>query len=251
MELTTRFAGGLAAFIIMMGAGTALADSAHVAVAANFTATAEELATAFKAESGHDLVLSFGATGTLYTQITQGAPFEVFLSADARRPKQAVDEGLGVPDSIFTYAIGTLVVYSTTIDLSAGLEVLKSGAFEKLAIADPETAPYGAAAVEVLKGLGLYEIVEPKLVTGENISQTLQFIASGNAELGFVALSQVADAAPHRVFAVPTELHAPITQDAVLLRTGEANVAAQAFIAFLKGDVARKIISKAGYAVAD
>ncbi|HTM79138.1 MAG TPA: molybdate ABC transporter substrate-binding protein, partial [Devosia sp.] len=190
----------------------AQAETASVAVAANFTAVAEQLAAEFKAETGNEVMLSFGATGGLYTQISQGAPFDILLAADDTRPAKAVAEGLGVEGSVFTYAIGSLALYSASLDVSDGEAALKR-AFDKLAIADPKTAPYGQAAVETLTALGLYEAVTPKLVTGENISQTLQFVESGNAELGFVAASQVIGK-PH-VWIVPAELHEPIKQDAV------------------------------------
>ena len=224
----------------------AYAESTNVAVAANFTAVAEELAPLFKAETGHDVTYSFGATGQLYTQISQGAPFEVFLAADDERPTKAVADGFGVDGTVFTYAIGALALYSTVLDLTDGNAALE-GPFDKIAIADPATAPYGRAAVEALTALGLYEAVTPKLVTGENISQTLQFIESGNAELGFVAASQVIG--KDSVWIVPADLYEPIRQDAVLLKTGAENPAALAYVEFLKGDTARTVIEAAGYVV--
>lgn len=237
--LGTFFAG-------LLATTAAYADSASVAVAANFTKVAEELTALFKTETGHDLVLSFGATGQLYTQITQGAPFEILLAADDERPAKAVTDGFGVDGTVFTYAIGTLALYSTSLVVGDGEAVLK-GPFEKLAIADPEAAPYGRAAVQTLKAMGIYGMVEPRLVTGENISQTLQFIESGNAELGFVAASQVVG--KDSVWLVPPGFHEPIRQDAVLLKAGEANPAAAAFIDFLKSDEAVAVIEAAGYAV--
>lgn len=230
----------------LLATTTAYADSASVAVAANFTKVAEELAVLFKAETGNDLVLSFGATGQLYTQITQGAPFEILLAADDERPTKAVTDGFGVDGTVFTYAIGTLALYSTSLVVGDGEAVLK-GPFEKLAIADPEAAPYGKAAVQTLKAMGIYDMVAPRLVTGENISQTLQFVESGNAELGFVAASQVVG--KQGVWIVPADLYEPIRQDAVLLKTGEANPAATAFIDFLKSDAAVTVIKAAGYSV--
>ncbi len=224
----------------------AYAATASVAVAANFTAVAEQLAAMYKTQSGNDITLSFGASGGLYTQITQGAPFEVFLSADDTRPTKAVEDGFGVEGSVFTYAVGALALYSTSIDLTDGKAAL-TGPFEKLAIADPATAPYGQAAVETLTALGIYDAVTPKLVTGENITQTLQFVDSGNAELGFVAASQVIGKA--HVWIVPAELHQPIKQDAVLLKTGAENPAATGFIDFLKSDAAVAVIEAAGYVV--
>jgi len=230
----------------LMASSAAHAETVSVAVAANFTKVAEELAPLFKAETGHDVSYSFGATGQLYTQITQGAPFEVFLSADDVRPAQAVTEGLGVEGTVFTYAIGALALYSTVLTVGDGEAVLK-GPFEKLAIADPETAPYGKAAVQTLKAMGIYAMVEPRLVTGENVSQTLQFVESGNAELGFVAASQVVGKPD--VWIVPAAFHDPIRQDAVLLKTGEANPAATAFVEFLKSAAAVQVIEAAGYVV--
>lgn len=237
----------LGSLLAVLMASAAQADQVSVAVAANFTKVAEELAPIFKAETGHDVVYSFGATGQLYTQITQGAPFEVLLAADDERPARAVSEGLGVEGSVFTYAIGALALYSTSLDLADGEAVLRGGAYEKLAIADPETAPYGRAAVEALTALDLVEEITPKLVTGENISQTLQFVESGNAELGFVAASQVVGKSG--VWLVPAELFEPIRQDAVLLKSGEANPAATAYVEFLRSDKAIAVIEAAGYVV--
>ena len=223
------------------------ADTVIVAVAANFTKVAEQLAPLFKAETGHDVTYSFGATGQLYTQISQGAPFEVFLAADDERPTKAVTDGFAVDGTLFTYAIGALALYSTSLDLSDGAAVLQGGDFDKLAIADPATAPYGAAAMETLAKLGLTEVVASKLVTGENITQTLQFIESGNAELGFVAASQVVG--KPGVWLVPSQDYSPIRQDAVLLKTGSQSVAANAYVAFLKSQAALAVIKAAGYGV--
>jgi molybdate transport system substrate-binding protein len=240
------------AFLPTLLTGVLLTTAAHaetvnVAVAANFTKVAEELAPLFKAETGHEVVYSFGATGQLYNQVTQAAPFEVFLSADDVRPAQAVTEGFGVEGTVFTYAIGSLALYSTSIDLADGEVVLKAGDFDKVAIADPETAPYGRAAQEAIAALGLTDSITPKLVTGENITQTLQFTESGNAELGFVAASQVMGKAS--VWIVPAEFYEPIRQDAVLLKNGEANPAATAFIDFLKSEQAVAVIEASGYVV--
>jgi molybdate transport system substrate-binding protein len=222
-------------------------DEVHVAVATNFAGPTETLADAFKASTGHHVIVSAGATGGLYAQITQGAPFQVFLAADAKRPAQAVADGFGVDGSLFTYAIGKVVLYSSTLDLSDGEAVLEAGDFQHIAIADPRTAPYGAAAVEAMDRLGLTEALAGKQVVGENISQALQFIESGNAELGFVALSQVIDRPASQVWHVPAALYAPIRQDAVLLKTGESEPAAQAFLAFLRSDEGKAIIAAYGY----
>ena len=236
----------LAALWLSAATLPALAETAHVAVAANFTAAAEVLEALFEAKGEHQLELSFGATGQLYTQITQAAPFGVFLAADGARPQKAIDEGFGVEGTAFVYAEGRLVLYAPGRDVTDGEAALR-GDFKKLAIADPGAAPYGAAAVEALTALGLYEAIEAKLVMGENISQTLQFVESGNAELGFVAASQVVGKAD--VWLVPADLHAPIAQGAVLLKQGADNEAALAFLEFLRSDEAVVVIEAAGYAV--
>lgn len=228
----------------------AFAADVSAAVAANFTKPAEEIGAAFTAKTGDTVTFSFGATGALYTQISQGAPFEVFFSADNRRPKQAVAEGFAVDGTVFTYAVGKVVLYSPSLDLTDGAAVLKANAFQHLSVADPKTAPYGAAVMETLAKLGLTEVLTPKIVTGENISQALQFVDSGNAELGFVALSQVIDKPGREVWRVPAEDYTPILQDAVLLKAGESDPAAGAFLEFLKGDEARAIIEEYGYDVA-
>jgi molybdate transport system substrate-binding protein len=227
----------------------AVAGQTNVAVAANFTEAAKEIATAFKAKTGNDVVLSFGATGQLYTQITQSAPFEVFLAADEARPKKAVEDGLAAPQSLFTYAIGKLVLWSKDPALIKGPETLNNSAFAKLAYCNPVAAPYGAAAVETLNALLLYDKLQTKLVQGESIAQAFQFVETGNAELGFVALSQVARSDAGSRWLVPQNLYTPIRQDAVLLKKGAENAAAAAFLAFLKGPEARGIIKKYGYAV--
>jgi molybdate transport system substrate-binding protein len=223
------------------------AAETNVAVAANFTEAAKEIAAAFKQKTGHEAVLSFGASGQFYTQITQGAPFQVFLSADDTRPKKLVDDGLAVPDSRFTYAIGKLVLWSKTPDLVKGEETLKVASFAKLSICNPVAAPYGAAAVETMKSLKIYETLQSKLVEGATITQAYQFVETGNAELGFVALSQLTGPETGSRWLVPQELYTPIRQDAVLLKSGAANEAATGFIAFLRSPEARVIIEKYGY----
>lgn len=237
-------AAGLA---VSLSAADAAAGQTNVAVAANFTDAAKEIAAAFKKGSGHDAVLSFGSTGQLYTQITQDAPFQIFLAADAERPRKAVDEGLGVADSRFTYAIGKLVLWSKTPGFVEGVETLRKGAFAKLSIASPTAAPYGAAAVETLQALELYDSLKPKIVQGSNISQAFQFVDTGNAELGFIALSQLAGNDSGSRWLVPQNLYKPIRQDAVLLKKGAGNAAATAFMGFLKGPEAKAIIEKYGY----
>jgi len=229
----------------------ATAAEVSVAVAANFTAPMQQLAQAFEQATGHQARVSFGSTGKLYAQIVHGGPYEVFLSADAERPAQLEADGLGVSGQHFTYAVGTLVLWSpdpARVDATGA--VLASGNFNHLAIANPKTAPYGAAAMEVLTALGLNDALASTLVRGENIAQTWQFVATGNAELGFVAASQLfKDGKPltGSRWVVPTTLHAPIRQDAILLKQGEANPAARALVDFLKSDAALSIIEAYGY----
>ena len=233
--------------VMLLAAGEVRAGQTLVAVAANFTDPAKEIAAAFKQQTGHDAVLSFGSSGQLYTQITQQAPFQIMLSADAERPHKLAEDGLGVASSLFTYAVGKLVLWSTDPQLVKGEETLAHGAFRKLAICDPVAAPYGAASVETMKSLKLYDALRPKLVQGANITQAFQFVATRNADLGFVALSQLAGNSSGSRWMVPQNLYAPIRQDAVLLKTGIGNEAATAFVAFLKGPVATAIIIKYGY----
>ena len=232
-------------------ASAAHAGEVQVAVAANFTAPAQRVAAEFERDTGHRALLSFGASGRFYAQIKNGAPFAVFLSADEATPLRLEAEGAAVPGSRFTYAIGRLALWSAQpgrVDTEGA--VLQRGNFAHLAIANPKTAPYGAAAVEVLAALGVLEGLKPKLVQGENIAQAQQFVASGNAELGFVALSQVwrdGKLSEGSVWVVPTRLHAPISQDAVLLLAGRDKPAAQALLSYLKGDKARALIRSFGY----
>ncbi|WP_445491866.1 molybdate ABC transporter substrate-binding protein [Rhodopseudomonas sp. RCAM05734] len=240
-----RLAGALAIFGLT--SGNAFAAQTNVAVAANFTGAAKEIAEAFQKKTGHEAVLSFGASGQFYTQITQDAPFQVFLSADDERPKKLVEDGLGIADSRFTYAIGKLVLWSKSADLVKGEDTLKTNAFTRLAIANPAAAPYGTAAIETLKALKIYDAVQPKIVQGNSISQAFQFIDTGNAELGFVALSQLAGNTTGSRWLVPAALYTPIRQDAVLLKKGASSEAAIAFMAFLKGPEARAVIEKYGY----
>jgi molybdate transport system substrate-binding protein len=225
------------------------AAETNVAVAANFTDAAKEIAAAFKAKTGHEAVLSFGTSGQFYTQITQGAPFQVLLSADDARPIKLIEDGLAVADSRFTYATGKLVLWSKTPGLVKGDETLKAASFSKLSICNPAAAPYGAAAVQAMKALKIYETLQPKLVEGATITQAYQFVETGNAELGFVALSQLTGPETGSRWLVPQELYSPIRQDAVLLKSGAGNEAATGFIAFLRGPEARAIILKYGYAL--
>jgi molybdate transport system substrate-binding protein len=234
----------------LVAAAPAFAAEIQVAVAANFTEPAKAIAEAFAKSTGHRAVLAFGSSGQFYAQMAHGAPYEVFLSADAERPQKAEQEGLGVAGSRFTYAVGRLVLYSKTPGLVDDKgAVLKSRRYAKLSIADPGAAPYGAAAVQTLQKLGLYDAVKPKIVQGSSITQAYQFAATGAAELGFVALSQVVDEPGGSRWLVPTNLYAPIDQQAILLTTGQDNAAAKAFLAFLKGPQAKAIIRRYGYEV--
>lgn len=246
-----RFALLAAAGALLVAAigQAALGAEVKVAVAANFTEPARAIAGVFKARTGHDAVLSFGSSGQFYAQITQDAPFEVFLSADAERPEKLAAEGLAASDSRFTYAIGKLVLWSRTDGLVKGEETLKAGAFAKIAIANPAAAPYGAAALETLDKLGVAEALAPKIVRGNSIAQTFQFVDTANAELGFIALSQLKTVTAGSRWIVPQALYKPIRQDAVLLKKGAGAEAAAAFIAFLKGPEATAIIRDYGYAL--
>ena len=227
------------------------AGEAQVAVAANFAGPMAKIGEGYTAATGHTLKVSVGATGKFYSQIVAGAPFEVLIAADDETPTRLVKEGLAVPDTNFTYAIGRLVLWSAQpafVDDQGA--VLASGKFTHLAIANPKLAPYGQAGMEVLKSRGLVDAVTPKLVTGETIAQTYQFVATGNAELGFVALSQVAvpgKPVSGSYWLVPASLHAEIRQDAVLLKAGENNPAAVALLAYLKSDAAKRVIQAYGY----
>ena len=240
-------AAALLAVALAAAPAPAGAGEVHVAVAASFTDAANEIGALFAARTGHSAVFSFASSGQLYTQITQGAPFEVLLAADQERPRRAVENGLGRAASRFTYATGRIVLYSADPGLVTGAETLSEGNFTKIAIANPQTAPYGAAAVEAMRALGVHDRLLPRFVHGNNVAQAYQFVATGNAELGFVALSQVATRAGGSRWVVPEDLHATIAQDAVLLEAGEGNEAAAAFIAFLKGEEARRVKQKFGY----
>ncbi|MEO4046354.1 molybdate ABC transporter substrate-binding protein [Pseudomonas sp. CAU 1711] len=232
-------------------AGSAFAERVLVAVAANFTAPMKALAADFEKDTGHSLVAAYGATGQLYAQIHNGAPFEVFLSADDSTPAKLEREGLGVPGTRFTYAIGTLALWSAKpgyVDDQG--QVLHGDRFQHLAVANAKTAPYGLAAMQTLAKLGLSQAVAKKLVEGQNIAQTYQFVASGNAELGFVALSQIYQdgrITSGSAWLVPTELHEPIRQDALILAKGKDNPAAKALVEYLRGTKAVAVIRAYGY----
>lgn len=244
-----RFA--LTAVFGMLTLNSAWADEVQVAVAANFTAPIQAIAKDFEKDTGHKLVSSFGATGQFYAQIKNGAPFEVFLSADDTTPEKLENEGETVKGSRFTYAIGTLALWSP----KAGYvddkgEVLKKNDYKHLSIANPKAAPYGLAATQVLAKLNLTEATKGKLVEGQNITQAFQFVSTGNAELGFVALSQIykdGKVSNGSAWIVPADLHDPIKQDAVILNKGKDNAAAKALVDYLKGPKAAEVIKSYGY----
>jgi molybdate transport system substrate-binding protein len=240
-------------FPVLLGMTNAHADEVQVAVAANFTAPMKAIAADFEKDTGHKALLAFGSTGKFYAQIKNGAPFQVFLAADDETPAKLDKEGLTVPGSRFTYAIGTLVLWSAKPDLvDTKGAVLGKGNFEHLAMANPKLAPYGAAAMETLTKLGLADKLQAKIVQGENIAQTYQFTATGNAELGFVALSQVMKGGKVNdgsAWIVPAAMHTPIRQDAVVLASGKDNLAAVALMKYLKSAKAVAVIKSYGYEV--
>jgi molybdate transport system substrate-binding protein len=233
--------------------GTAHAGEVQVAVAANFAGPMEKLAAQFQKDTGHKAILASGATGKFYAQIRNGAPFEVLLSADDETPARLEAEGQVVAKSRFTYAVGRLVLWSAKANyVDATGAVLKTGDFTHLAIANPKTAPYGAAAVAVIDKLGLTARLQPRLVQGENIAQAFQFASTGNAELGFVAQAQVWRDGKFTAgsgWIVPATMHAPIRQDAALLTRGAKNPAAQALLDYLRTDKAKALIRAYGYEV--
>lgn len=247
--LALRLAAALAMGLALPAA--APAATVQVAVAANFAAPMKQIAQGFERDTGHQARLSTGSTGKFHAQIKSGAPFDVLLAADDVTPARLVQDGLAVADSRFTYATGQLVLWSARADLvDARGEVLRGGGFRKLAIAAPGIAPYGLAAVETLTSLGLLAAVQPKFVQGESIGQAFNFVASGNAELGFVALSQVFDNGQLQsgsAWLVPAGLHRPLRQEAVLLTRGQNNPAAAALLKYLQSAPARAVIRRYGY----
>jgi molybdate transport system substrate-binding protein len=237
--------------LALFALASARADEVQVAVAANFTGPMQVIAPLFERDTGHKAVLSFGATGKFYAQITNGAPFEVLLSADDETPARLVKESQAVAGTQFTYAIGTLVLWSADPKLvDAKGEVLKKGGFKHLAVANPKTAPYGAAGMQVMDKLGVTETLKPLFVQGENISQTHQFISTGAAELGFIAYSQVIKngrIGSGSGWMVPRKLYDPIRQDAVILAKGKDKPASVALLDYLKGPKATAVIKSFGY----
>jgi molybdate transport system substrate-binding protein len=236
--------------VLVLSAAAAFGGEVTVAVAANAAEAAEALATDFEQQTGHRVTVTVGSTGKLYAQILHGAPFDVFLAADQERPRLLVEQGLAVEDSRRPYAIGRLVLWSPDPAVAVNADTLRNGSFRRLAIANPDLAPYGAAARETLRELGLWESLRPKIVLGENVGQAFAMAASGNAELGFVSLASVLSPRNERegsYWEIPERLHTRIRQDSVLLDRGRDNVAAGDFHGFLETPAALKIIESFGF----
>ena len=229
------------------------AGEVNVAVASNFAGPMKQLAAVFEQETANRVLISYGSSGKFVAQIKHGAPFHVFLSADQAKPARLVEEGLALGETRFTYAVGSLVLWSPEADMiDERATRLHRGDFTRIALANPKLAPYGAAAVDVLQNLGLERATRARWVMGENIAQTFQFVSSGNASLGFVALSQITDQRRRgqgSLWIIPPELYQPIRQDAVLLQRGAHNQVAVAFMTFLAGEVAGRIIEAHGYGI--
>lgn len=252
MPTRRQFGAAVVLCLSFAFAGPAAADSAVVAVAANFAGAAEEIATRFMTHTGHRIEITTGSTGKLYAQVKEGAPFDVLLSADSKTPEKLEMEGDAVAGSRFTYAIGRLVLWSADEGRISGdpKAALTASDVTGIAIANPELAPYGVAARQALERLGLWDALEEKIVFGQNVGQTHALVDTGAAQLGFVALSAVLGPEGNdrgSNWEVPQEYFDPIRQDAVLLRHGSSNPAAVAFLDFLQGEEARKIASSFGY----
>jgi molybdate transport system substrate-binding protein len=236
--------------VVTLAVAPAFAEQVLVAVAANFVPPFREIAIEFERTTGHNVQVAAGSSGNFYSQIKNGAPFDVFFSADNERPKLLGEEGFGVKDSRFTYAIGRLVLWSPNADLIKGEETLRFKQYKRLAMANPKTAPYGVAAMEAMQKLELWEGIQSQIVMGESLGQTMGFIESGNAQLGFVALSQVMDPkikGKGSRWDVPNNLHEPIQQDVILLTKGKNNPAAKALMEFIGSPQAKAIIERYGY----
>ena len=243
-----RLAILFAVFAGLLCTGTAaFAGEVRVAVASNFSGVLTEIADRFSADTGHAVVISAGATGMLFTQIVQGAPFDIFMAADQDRPQRLVDEGLAVPESLFTYAIGRLVLFSADPALITDISSLEGAGVDRIATANPKTAPYGKAAQDVLKAHNLLEMYRGKIVEGANISQTYQFVATGSVDAGFVARSQVIGHIKGSRWVVPADQHDVLAQDAVLLLQAGENPASLAFMSYLHTPEVRHLIEKWGY----
>lgn len=228
--------------------GPACADKARIAVAANFIKTVKQLKTDFEKHSSHSLLLSSGSSGKLYAQIINGAPFDIFLSADIDRPEKLEKTEFALPKTRFTYALGKLILWTGNQKLKqTDHTILKSKSIKRLAIANPKTAPYGVAALEVINTMKVGKLLEKKLVYGENITQTYQFIATGAAQAGFISSSQLSSTKTANIWIVPEDMYAPIRQQAILLKKSQNNPAARAFYTYLKSPAARTIIQQNGY----
>ncbi len=248
MQLSRPFRSLIVTILLLLTGGQATSAEIQVAVASNFADAIKAIANAFQAQTGHKVILIFGSTGKHYAQIRHGAPFDLFFAADSKRPARLEKEGVALPGSRFTYAIGRIVLWSPQEGLvdSAG-KVLEKGRFRHLAVANPKLAPYGKAAQEVLRARGLWDRLQGRMVRGENIGQTFQFVKSGNAELGFVALSQVkrpGQTMKGSVWQVAESLYSPIEQQAVLLKDRDI---ARRFMQFVKSDESQAVIRGFGY----
>lgn len=255
----TCFATFILGLLLNIGlSAPAQAEQVFAAVAANFAGAIKQLTPVFERETGHDLITSFASTGTLYAQIRNGAPFDVFLSADKQHAQQLLNEGRAVKNSLIIYAIGQLILWSSDSDLIddqgeilSAVNRAKKG-IRRIALANPKTAPYGFAAVQTLTALSLSEATRPQWVTGQNVAQVFQFVASGNAQIGFIAESQrlaLADADRGSHWKIPDDLYSPIEQAALRLDRGKDNIAAQAFLDFLQTPAAIAVIRASGYLV--
>lgn len=236
--------------LFAVSVGPASAAEVTVAVAANFIPPFREIATQFEQTTGYHLQIVSGSSGKFYAQIKNGAPFDVFFSADQERPKLLEEEGIGIVGSRFTYAIGRLVLWSPDPSLVTGEQTLRNGRFKHLAMANPQIAPYGVAAKQVMIKLGLWDQLQSRIVQGESLGQTMGFITSGNAKLGFIALSQVLDPAIKQAgsrWDIPLDLHDPINQDVVLLTKGRSNPGAEALLVYVRGADARRVVERFGY----
>lgn len=240
-----------AAMLVGLCVQSAHAEKLHVAVASNFTAPAKQLASVFERKTGHKVILSFGGTGVFYGQIKHGAPYDVLLAADSKTTAKAVQEGYAAADTEQTYAVGKLVLWSADPNkIRNGQDVLKQGAFDRCAVANPALAPYGLAAYETMKALGVFESIRPKLVEGDNVGKAFQFVKTGNADIGFVALSQVAKngkLTSGSGWIVPERFYGHIKQNAVVLNQGKAQGVAREFLAFLRTPDAVAIKTSYGY----